>query len=106
MRGRLRFLLVYGFALGAMTYSIWAADLSVLPVASAEWTNGCCVGSNECPGNFICWNKPAGWADCSVTYYYDSQCDCWVPIIKPNYCNPMDQPPGQEGGKGPGGFLD
>jgi hypothetical protein len=105
MSKRLQAMLVYGFAITSMTYAIWQADITILPISSADWANGCCVGSNDCGGNFICWNKPAGWSDCSVTQYYDPSCECFVPVIKPNYCNPPSQPPGGGGGKGPGDIL-
>jgi hypothetical protein len=106
MKNRFRALLVYGFALTAMSYAIWQADLSVLPVASAEWTNGCCMGSNDCGNNMICWTKPSGWEDCFVGQWYDSECDCMLTRRIENYCNPPGQPPGGGSGKGPGGILD
>lgn len=105
MRKRFRALLVYGFALTAMTYAIWQADIPILPVASADWGNGCCLSSDDCGRNFICWNKPGGWADCRIDRYFDSECQCWQEVARPNYCNPPGQRPDNEG-KGPGSFWD
>lgn len=107
MKKKLLGLSVYGFALAAMTYAIWQADISILPVASAAWPNGCCLGSNDCGGNKICWPKPQEWEACFVGRHYDPDCNCMVvDVVLPNYCNPPGQPPGGGGGKGPGDILD
>jgi hypothetical protein len=98
MKNGFRALLVYGFALTAMAYAVWQGDISILPVASAEWTNGCCQASSDCRGNFVCYSKPAGWEDCAVIKHFDPDCSCLVvDAVLSNYCNPPGQPPGGEG---------
>jgi hypothetical protein len=105
MKVRFRDLLLYAFVISAMTYAVWQAGFSIVPVASAAWENGCCLGSNDCRGNLICYPKPADWGDCNVTAMYDPSCDCIRRVTVSNYCNPIGQPP-NGGGGGHGGFLD
>ncbi len=99
MRKRLATCLVYGFALTAMTYAVWQADISILPVASATWASGCCQASDDCRGNFVCYSKPAEWEDCGVLKHFDPDCNCLVvDAVLSNYCNPPGHPPGGDGG--------
>jgi hypothetical protein len=96
MRRSLKVFLVCGFAVAAMSYAVWQADIPILPVASAEWANGCCNGTNDCSGTLVCFNRPKNWAACRVDCAYpEGVPDC---VETPNYCNPAGQDPG--GGDG------
>ena len=90
-----------------MSYAIWQADISIIPIASASWVNGCCTASSDCGGNFVCYPRPAGLELCEVLKHYDRNCDCMViDVTHANYCNPPGHPPGMEGGDGHAGTLD
>jgi hypothetical protein len=92
MNKRLEAILVLTLSIGAIGYAVNKSGLSPFTVY-ATWEQGCCITSNDCSGQKICYSSgyPSGWAGCGGYVPRDDGGN-GIMIEANGYCNTASDP--------------
>ncbi len=92
MKKMLEAFLVLTISLGAMGYAVLESGLSSYTVHAA-WDQGCCVTSNHCSGELVCYTSgfPSDWGSCGYVPGLDQNGN-QIMIEAGGYCNTRTNP--------------
>jgi hypothetical protein len=83
---------VLTLSVGAMGYALLESGLSPF-IVHASWEQGCCITSNNCSGQLICYSSgfPPGWGTCGYVAGQDENGNQMM-IEAGGYCNTRTNP--------------